>query len=341
MNVRTFVLACSLLAFGRAGAAPCVEFAEREQSVRKILQNDGYGASLPDAFEQLADSWHCLHSTSTLKDLAAWVRGLPSNKLLGANIQVQRLRSGQVLVIWARDDVPDGGRATLYGRSDDGWYRQGSVDLARDAAPTLIAPLGDALVFILEENRIGSLTRGLARVLRVEKDTVRQEWSGIEINNPKITSRQSGRVVVEFERIPKEFSVDGADLHLRYAITLAARGMKLNVSMRSLTPALESLAAFCAVQGTPDSLRHLASPSIASQLPSCQDLRVGELRRTASDTWKLRVEARWACLNAEDILTARNDASVTIRRIRARYRISRVASRGCRQIRAARPNEAL
>lgn len=337
MNAPAVAILASLLFATHAAAAPCPDFAARERSVRELLGYSGAGASLPRAYEQLAESWQCLHPDATSGEFVEWVRGVPSNQQLARNIQAQSFRSGQVLVVWARDDVPDGGRAALYARLDGDWTRQSSIELDRALSPKVVATLVSDRVVILEENRIPRLTTGSVRVLRVQPDRLEQELLEPEVNNARIRQQKSKRLVLEYERIPRTFSTDG--LHLRYSLTLAARGESLAVSARSLTPALETLEQFCAQQGTVSSRRYVATSPLISRLPKCAGLHIIDVRRTRSRSWELDVEAPMVCHGADGTRTPLREAVMRVNRTGRLGQISRLAKRGCVRVRARGENE--
>lgn len=341
MNLRALTIVSCLLLAANAAAAPCPDFAARERALRENLAYNGAGASLPQAYELLVEAWQCRHPEATSGEFVGWVRTLPTSQKLTPNVQAQSFRSGQVLVIWARDDVPDGGRAVLYGRLDGRWTRQSSIDLERASTPTIAATLGTDRAVILEENRIPRLTAGSVRVLRIHFDRLEQELLEPEVNNAKVSQLESKRLVLEYERIPRSFSIEGAALHLRYSLALAARGESLDASARSTTPALETLEQFCARQGTVGSRQYVTSAPLASQLPACAGLRIRDVRGTRSGNWEVDIAAPMVCHGANGTMTSIREAVITVNRKGELGRISRLASQGCVRVRARGVDEAL
>jgi hypothetical protein len=309
----------------RAHAAACPDYAAHEEEIVRILQYEK-AASLPDAYERLAETWFCLHPNVSAYDFVRWVRSIPSNGVGATNLQARAFGANRVVSIWARHDVPDGGRATLYARQNGRWARQAFVAL--DLLPEVVATLADRDLVVREQNKIARVTTGNVRVLRVEGNNIAEQLFEADIDNSKIISSTTRRIVIAFERVPRGFSIDETSMRLAYTLTITARGTKTVGSTRTLTPGLEAMEQYCG------SAADSPTASVRRQLPDCSGVRVSEVRSLAPGRQSLSIEAPLVCQAADGSISPIQHAVVAIERARGAYRVARLSSPTCAFVRA-------
>lgn len=288
--------------------------------------------------ERLADAWLCLHPSASTSEFVQWVRALPSNQSRSTKLQARSFGANRVVVIWARDDVPDGGRAALYVRENARWTRQGSVDL--EWTPEVVATLGERDLVIREQNAIPRLTAGNVRVLRVEANRLVQQLFERDIDNSKIVSRTKRQVVISFERIPRRFSTDETSVRLAYTIVINSGAKAPVATIQSSTPGLEAMEQFCASTSAAGA-RTAAADITAPQLPDCTSVRVTQVRSIGPGRQDLDIEAPLVCERRDGMLESVQQAVLSVARIRGTYRVARLGRAGCKVVRARGSGEAL
>lgn len=319
-------------AHAHAHGAACPDYAADERAVVRILSYEE-NASLADAYERLANTWFCSHPNASASDFVAWVQGVQSNQSGSAKIQARAFGADHVVVIWARNDLPDGGRAALYVRQDGRWIPTGSVSL--DWTPEIVATLGEQDLVIREQNKISRITTGNIRILHVEATELTQRLIEPDIDNSRIVSKTNRQVVIAFERLPRLFSIDETTLRLAYTLTISRRGKAIVATIQSSTPGLEAMEQFCA---SATSSRNLG---VARQLPDCGSVRVTRVRSPRHDRQDLDIEAPLVCEARDGSLEGIDRAVVSVERVDGAYRVAGLASRGCVLVRARKKGEAL
>lgn len=320
-----------------AAAVPCADYTSAEHDLRRILRYES-SASLPHAYEHLADVWACLHEKATPAEFIRWVHELPTNASADSGLQAVAIERNRVLVIWARNDIPDGGHAALYG------WSSGAMKLVDTAAlemtPVLVATLGRRHVVIREENRIPRYTTSALRVLTTTDDGIVQTHFEPDFVHPRVLRKQSRRLVLGFERLPRGFSTWDDGPRLRYQVTLTASDHGVDIAKKPLTPALDVLEQHCARPSSSGS--RVASDSLSGRLPRCSSLSVRDVRAVGRASYHVEFEAPMVCHDAAGNMLPVGDAVLIIVRPKdASYRMERLTRKGCAVVRARGADEAL
>lgn len=267
-----------------------------------IPQDEHAPTDLWDAYDEGARNWLARNPDVSIDETRRWLSTLPGYADAGlmsiapGSLAVFPIGNSRLVFAWSEPVYLSGGRVSLFVREEHGWVRRDMLDLAE--ASSVIALWSADAALVVSEYVIGNDGAHTLHGIRADEDGLVREFITEPFLDMTLTVGGDG-FAVQHGRDSGWFT-SARFTRLRRELRVSFDGQRFAMTVRSLSPALDSLEMYCLTRGI---AKDAAAPFVDSsqaglldRLPTCEPaLNLQGITEVAPGVFEAQVLAPYLC----------------------------------------------